>query len=83
MPQLDIYTFPTQIYFVAVFFAINLILVVKFLTTLFFKIELLEKEAIHTFDDAFLIQTAQYGRSPRTPSSIFSVFERFLLTPKI
>ena len=44
MPQLDVYTFTTQVYFIAFFFFFFLLLTSNFLVGLFFRSELLEKE---------------------------------------
>lgn len=57
MPQLDIYTFPTQILFFGFFLFFCFFIVCKFLLTIFFKIELLEQEEVYTVDTVFLVRT--------------------------
>ena len=88
MPQLDIYTFPTQIYTVALIFLFGLLYVVKFIFTAFLKIELLEKEEIYTLDTVFLIQTQGYTQmlsSAGTTNipSVLVVLASSLVHPKV
>jgi len=84
MPQLDIYTFPTQLYFIAVFFFFAFLFVIKFLLTAFFKIELLEKEEIYTSDTAVLIKMVQYNQrvNEGDQTQILSVITNSLVVPQ-
>jgi len=84
MPQLDIYTFPTQIYTISVIFFFGLLFVVKFLLTSFFKIELLEKEEIYTLDTVFLIKMSQYTQvlSVTKPIDILQTLNSFTFVAK-
>jgi hypothetical protein len=83
MPQLDIYTFPTQIYFFSLFFFFSFIFMVKFLFTLWFKYELLEKEEIRTFDESFAIETSQHNSQKNIPLRMFPVLEKFLINANL
>jgi len=84
MPQLDIYTFPTQIYTIALVFFFGLLFSIKFLLTSFFKIELLEKEEIYTLDTIFLIKMSQYthGLTGDKPSDVLATITSSLIPPK-
>jgi hypothetical protein len=66
MPQLDIYTFPTQIYTLGFLLVFGFLLTTRFLLTSFFKIELLEKEEVYTMDTLFLIHISKYNSVSRT-----------------
>jgi hypothetical protein len=84
MPQLDLYTFPTQIYFIAVFFFFCFIYVIKLLYTLYFKYELLEAEEIHTIDNIFLITVGPYLESQlENTKTLLPIFDKFLVGPAI
>lgn len=84
MPQLDIYTFPTQIYTIAIIFFFGLLFSIKFLLTSFFKIELLEKEEIYTLDTVFLIKMSQYthGLTVGKPTDVLATISSSLLPYK-
>ncbi len=79
MPQLDIYTFPTQITILGLVLFLSFLWVTKFLLTAFFKIELLEKEEIYTSDTLFLVRAGRYTGSGigRTSASVLTLFATY------
>jgi len=84
MPQLDLYTFPTQLYSFAVFFFFCSIFTIKFLFTVWFSYELLEKEEIRTLSDVFFVECfSSFCKKTDIYNSrrvLLMVFERNLIT---
>ncbi len=79
MPQLDIYTFPTQIYSIALLFFFAFLFVNKFLWLAFFKIELLEKEEIYTLDTVFLLSLAKYTGPTASKNDVLKIISSALI----